>query len=79
MVQAQDKIALRGRTVGMKEAGQSTAAICQGLRITHKTVNKWWRRWREEGSLNDHAPSGAPRMTTPEDAIGIIAQVTNHQ
>lgn len=66
MAQIHDKIAHRGRIIGMKEAGHSTAEISHELDVSHTTVDKWWRRWRAEGNLLDRPRSAAPRRTTTE-------------
>ncbi|KAK4310998.1 hypothetical protein Pmani_017472 [Petrolisthes manimaculis] len=74
----QDKIALRGRIVGMREAGHSTAEVCRELGVSHTTVDKWWRRWRAEGDLRDRPRSGAPRRTTPVEDNEIVEEASIH-
>lgn len=78
MAQHHDKIALRGQIIGLKLAGLSDADIYRQLGITSKTVKKWWRRWEEEGNLEDRRRSGAPRKTTPDVDQRILEAATSH-
>ncbi|KAK4325159.1 hypothetical protein Pmani_004312 [Petrolisthes manimaculis] len=63
-----DKVAQRGRIVGMKEAGLSAAdEIAAELGLHRATVYRWIRRWEEDGKLRDRPRSGVKRKTTPQD------------
>ncbi|KAK4303652.1 hypothetical protein Pmani_019425 [Petrolisthes manimaculis] len=59
-----NRVALRGRIVGMHESGKTAAEISRELGVTKDTVYLWIRRWQEEGNLTDRRRQGRPRETT---------------
>lgn len=58
-----NRIALRGRIIGLHDAGKTPAEIALELGITTDTVYLWIRRWNEEGTLADHNRTGRRRLT----------------
>ncbi|KAK3896200.1 hypothetical protein Pcinc_000122 [Petrolisthes cinctipes] len=48
-----EKVAQRGKIVGMKEAGLSADEIAAELGLHRATVYRWLRRWEEDGELRD--------------------------
>ncbi|KAK4302568.1 hypothetical protein Pmani_025344 [Petrolisthes manimaculis] len=62
-----DKVALRGRIVGMRESGLSTCDIAEEVGVHRTTVYRWLKRWDEEGNLRDHSKPGRARKTTAEE------------
>lgn len=64
---------MRGRIVGMHEAGASLKEICRVTGVDHKTARKWIRRWEEEGRPLKAMPrSGRPRCTERQDDDAIL-------
>ncbi|KAK4301124.1 hypothetical protein Pmani_026707 [Petrolisthes manimaculis] len=59
-----NRVALRGRIVGMHESGKTAAEISRELGVTKDTDNLWIMRWQEEGNLTDRRRQGRPRETT---------------
>lgn len=60
----------------MKEAGYSINNIADLLGISHTTVQKWCKRWEQEGELSDRPRCGAPRKTSRADDRKIVEQAT---
>lgn len=61
-----NRVALRGRIVGMHESGKTASEISRELGVTKDTVYLWIRRWQEEGTLADRRRQGRPRETTDD-------------
>lgn len=68
-----DAMFMRGRIVGMHEAGASVTEIGRVTGVDNQTVRKWIRRWEEEGRpLKTRPRSGRPRCTTRQDDSYIL-------
>ena len=78
MDNAQSKLTIRGRIVGMKESGLSAAEIARQVGVSLTTVYKWCNRWEAEGDLRDRPRSGAPRRTTPAEDQQILEEVAEN-
>jgi transposase len=74
----EDKLVLRGRIIGMLEAGKKVGEVAQHLGIHRHTVRNWKKRFDEENSLKDRPRCGAPRKTTEEQDQAIINEVTEN-
>ena len=48
-----NQVSMRGRIIGMREAGLSIRDIAIRLGISATTVAKWIRRWEETGNLTN--------------------------
>ncbi|KAK3884201.1 hypothetical protein Pcinc_011477 [Petrolisthes cinctipes] len=73
-----EKVAQRGRIVGMKEGGLSAAEIAAEFGLHRATVYSWLRRWEEDGELRDGPRSGVKRKTTPQDDQRIREYAETH-
>ncbi|KAK3885555.1 hypothetical protein Pcinc_008351 [Petrolisthes cinctipes] len=58
-----NRIALRGRIIGLHDAGKTPSEIPHELGLKKDTVYLWLRRWNEEGKLEDHKRTGRRRVT----------------
>ena len=56
----------RGQIIGLHRNGYSKKAIAEILGINIKTVNRWVKRYDEEGIGKRKASGAPPKVTTPE-------------
>lgn len=75
---AVDVITQRGRIIGLWEGDMATSDIAAEIGVSLRTVQRWTRRWQEEGSLATKARSGRPRVTTPEQDARMVTLCQNH-
>lgn len=71
-------LAERARIVLLSAEGQSAEAIGDKLDVASRTVQRWSRRYREEGlaGLSDHPRPGQPRKLTPSKVQEILRLTT---
>lgn len=72
MNRIQERLVLRGKIVGLREAGLSTREISTQLGISRSTVQRWIHRWEESGNLLDRERGKPPRKTTREQDERIL-------
>lgn len=71
-------LAERARILLLSAEGQSADEIGSKLDVASRTVQRWRRRYREEGlaGLSDHPRSGQPRKLTPAKVQEILRLTT---
>lgn len=74
---SKDAMFLRGQIIKMWELGASKLRIAEELGVCRSTVQKWIRRFEEEGKTEAKPRSGRPRCTTREEDGQILAMVAN--
>lgn len=47
--------------------------------LQRKTVNLWWKRWREEGTVQNHKSTGRHRVTTADEDRRLVEDVLVHR
>ncbi|KAK4318803.1 hypothetical protein Pmani_010226 [Petrolisthes manimaculis] len=68
-------ISERGRIIGLWESGMPTREIALTTGVSQRSVQRWIKRFEEEGSLHTKPRSGRPRVTTPVDDARILNAV----
>ena len=56
--------ALRSRAVGMVQAGLTQGEVASRIGLSRRTVNKWWRKFRQGKSMADGERSGRPNQVS---------------
>lgn len=65
-------ISRRMMIVGHYMAGQGIHEISRSMGINRKTVQKWVRRYKEEGHVKTRPRCGRPRVTSPDDDRRVV-------
>lgn len=66
------KVALRGRIVGLFQGGLSIREISRQVGVSPSTVLKWTARHENGEPLTDKPRSGRPRSTTLEEDLQMV-------
>jgi transposase len=64
-------LAVRRLVIARRTNGESPTSIARDLRLSVRTVNRWWQRWRTDGTFAPRPrPGRSPRLQPPEtDAL----------
>lgn len=65
----------RARIIGMLESGNTSREIARMTGLHVSTVNRWIRRWQEEGNVRTKPRSGRPRAVAHEHVIRILETI----
>lgn len=65
-------ISRRMMIVGLYMGGQGIHEISRRMGINRKTVQKWVRRYQEEGHVKTRRRCGRPRVTSPDDDRRVV-------
>ncbi|KAK4294105.1 hypothetical protein Pmani_033245 [Petrolisthes manimaculis] len=68
----------RGRIIGLWESGMPTREFALTTGVSQRSVQRWIKRFEEEGSLHTKPRSGRPRVTTPVNDARILDAI-EHQ
>ena len=69
---------VQGMAVGLMRVWNNARQVGRELHIHHKTVQRWWSRWRDGEGCRRRPGSGRPRKTTPAtDRKLVIASKRN--
>ncbi len=52
------KAEFRAQAIGMLEAGTNQAKVAELMKVSARTVKRWWKRWTSNKSLLDEKRSG---------------------
>jgi transposase len=56
------KAEFRAQAIGMLEAGTNQAKVAELMKVSVRTVKRWWKRWTSNKSLLDEKRSGVPQF-----------------
>ena len=56
------KAEFRAQAIGMLEAGTNQAKVAELMKVSVRTVKRWWKRWTSNKSLLDEKRSGRPSV-----------------
>jgi transposase len=69
---------LRQRIVAAVEAGESTKEVAERFEVSWSSVKRYYKQWRETGSLEPKPRPGRPPKLTAEELEGLRQQVKEH-
>jgi len=67
-----ERVALRGRIIGLYQSGLSLRAVARQMGISPATVKKWVDRHENGDLMTDKPTSGRPRCTTVDEDLEIV-------
>ena len=69
----------KGRIIGMLEAELSIREVARKMNCCKRTVEKWWKRFREEGHAERKPGSGRPRVTDAREDQRLVLGGKRHR
>ena len=70
---------LKGMAVGMLRCGKSCRFVARELGVSHTTVQRWWKRWKNDGNVERRKRSGRPRLTNDSTDRKLIISVKRNR